>query len=1697
MSFLHGVLETVKDDESVKKYDVNVSNKISTLPEKLATTEVSEALQAWSGELEERTDKTQNTFKELRDINIGSIESSLHFLNQCSPENVVTMLENCILDSVKLDNAFVVAEEAYKNLDPKLKDKLKDAVNNIKLQVREFAAAARNDELKGLLEEGERQLGTLETALREECKREINVYKDYLENQFKTQIKERITEINGALKTHISTLLSWIDKANPFVRECLEVVEEILNDLNGNVKNSRNYPKEIRDHARKLKDDAKALYETMQATHRYITYQIETALGAVKYELTDCVKADFAKLRDAIKGTVGMYVSQLGEKVKSQLTTLTKKIADDDAADDDMKQYEGLLDEVENGVGMYAQQFTEGNFERKVGEWIKDILKNYPVKGYIDAYVDTKNGRMNGKTPEMLRDAVEHHIKNELRSEIGAGNINTTAKIQGNVEAVIRGIEAFVAKLEGRFQSPGIGALASSVVTAIVSTTHPNVFNGFPVDTEKYLQPAVQLNLHQLLGVTRQTAKELSSFALKKWSGDNTLASNVTQAIDKVKALAQDLADKLKPDQASGPSTNLGAELQQEVEKQVGDTYGQNGQEVSTNRNGFTTSYDGKDGTVKVTGFLDKAKGSDGLERIKNVHGVNGAITVKTIRDLYVELIRNFDNLIDVIKYKVGETDTKESCLKYKLDRVKCLINNNTDDEQVYGQVGLTKIYTDLSIQRGNLEQLITTAENFITDIIQAEAARTISRLQQFVTEKITKVKKHLQVTAKEEYHYKINKLFTSMKQQVSSNILTIEQTIRQDLNSGVKGLLRKVMDKERKDKVAENMLLKLNEHQNKNANEKFTTLSKNLREYLKPIVNHVENEAMTAVAGKATHPNDESDNVRKTREKLDDLIDHLGREKDRKSYNYDYQFSEKLENLKSQVTSLSPSNFHGFHNPLLLDALKAGMTKFTEQLRHAYVNAYSGKTVTWEETKKPGDTSSETVLSTEGRNCAKVCLTILERVFHDLNDLRKKCIPNTGQWKDDTVFLYDAANTADNLLGAWLNGRGYRVSKKKQDGQLNRKKTGGDIHGLLVSMIHHNRVFRDDDANYDNDGSLRTVHYYLDTYYYVTHLEYHPSPRAPCNIYQMLQWLLGLYYNPICKKLEAHIKTLFDKPNGKNDTRDYKEIPAKELKLSATTTFSAENVTHNLAYVSDLAEKALVAIMGHGHADGVYACDFYTNNANLLYPSNPASCLDMLTDISLRVYHQLEFLFTQCQRTSDTNSWRDCWYGRHIGGSSWTCNSIQCPTQNADQKGNQNHDQMCNQKCGLQVNCGLKSPLQSFLEDGLQGFLPHQFKNPGCKLECTVSNHRGLPCKTPMGFTDISNAASHTKNGAYLRKVLIGVCGRPNTPLALLCAQLTCLLQRTPQTLDDLFSFYYYFLSEWSRDTEHKQTAFNEALTRAYFGQSYADFNANSIWFSSHHSHRTHLKGDLYSLHRCDYEGNSEISCGRYLQPMGMNIWNTFSNKNADKYLSWVVYLTETFYDLLKKLYDDCCEKCDKQGTKCYEKCCDKMCPVKSSYESKQSDSDTKQSQAVTNVHHIKDCKSIANCPFTRPTLAKYGFVFQSSYNLSGNDDVNMRRTCRDFCQTLERALDKTEAKGHALARLIYRTIPNYLWAIRSKFSITLVALWSLSLLYLLHIAVVRLDVLRIRSHLRSPASHRIAAQSLLAAARVKALANVKYFSP
>ncbi|CDR71451.1 hypothetical protein, conserved, partial [Babesia bigemina] len=505
-------------------------------------------------------------------------------------------------------------------------------------------------------------------------------------------------------------------------------------------------------------------------------------------------------------------------------------------------------------------------------------------------------------------------------------------------------------------------------------------------------------------------------------------------------------------------------------------------------------------------------------------------------------------------------------------------------------------------------------------------------------------------------------------------------------------------------------------------------------------------------------------------------------------------------------------------------------------------------------------------------------------------------------------------------------------------------------------------------------------------------------------------------------------------------------------------------------------AHSVLTAIMGHGHAGGRYAVDYNTNAENFDYPSNAAACFDLLADILERLYHQFRFLCSQCENGRESGGWADCWYGRYVAGSDWQCNEKQCANQICDQTKNQTRDQIHEQMGDQHPKCGVKSPLQSYLEDGLQGFLPHQFKKPGCKLDCTVSNHRGLPCKTPMGFCDISELASHTKTGADLRKILRDFCGE-KSHLRSLCACIICLMQKPPLTLGDMFAFYYNYIYGWTtQDREHREGAFNKAVSAAHFENKYDELKVHNLFSPSHSAvWQGHSSGSLGSFVCTSRES---VVCGPYLYPINSEIRNIYAAKYADKYLSWIVYQTETFYDLLKKLYDECNSNCGPKGSNCLTTCCVKDCP--------------RHRKPPTPKEHHTDCKSIVQCRKALPTLSKYGFVFLQQAKLNGKDGLEKKRTCQNFCTAFKEVFNKESI----LVELI-RKIDDFIFTIRQPFIWLNVALWSLSLFYLICVMVGRLDVLHIRSHLRIPSSHKITAQSLLAAAQVGRLAKISYLQP
>ncbi|GBE63381.1 hypothetical protein, conserved [Babesia ovata] len=311
---------------------------------------------------------------------------------------------------------------------------------------------------------------------------------------------------------------------------------------------------------------------------------------------------------------------------------------------------------------------------------------------------------------------------------------------------------------------------------------------------------------------------------------------------------------------------------------------------------------------------------------------------------------------------------------------------------------------------------------------------------------------------------------------------------------------------------------------------------------------------------------------------------------------------------------------------------------------------------------------------------------------------------------------------------------------------------------------------------DYSRDGgALKTLLELLETFFRLHHLNPPPNPRAPCSVYETLMWFSGLPYNSVYIDLTADgFSSLFDKTEkpASTDTHDsfisYEDLD--EVSLEAyPEPITVGNLSDNLTEVCHYSHDLLTTIMGHGHAGGVYACDYNVNPHGLIYPQNMNTLICLLFDLLKRLHYQLYLLYQQCSYENSLGGWRECWYGCGIGGSNWKCNNLQCPNQAGNQNADQMHKQTCNQnpnqKCNQYPKCGIKSPLQSFLEDGLQGFLPHDVSSNRGQIKCSLGNHYGIPCRIPMGFADIDTVASRRQTGESLNNILAEICGASSSP--------------------------------------------------------------------------------------------------------------------------------------------------------------------------------------------------------------------------------------------------------------------------------------------------------------------------------------------
>ncbi|CDR71461.1 hypothetical protein, conserved [Babesia bigemina] len=1586
------------------------------------------------------------------------------------------------------------------DLNDKIETKVRHSISNVKHESERLKALAQKEQsdLDATIKLISDALSGLGVEVKNEICKQVRDLVEHLKGRVQL-IKLQLEDIDKSLKQYAKELQQWIENADKEVQAAKSEAVGIENKKPGE------------NNQRKLTEVAKALADRSGVLCRYIDdvkkeFNTKVKAALIEVQAMDGkLKEDLYKVKDA--------VNQQVEGIKSKIKNLNRILRYGEDADgseehqeikqiveylrDQLKAITGSvglretsttgLEGIRNKMNQYVKKYSKDKFGDTAEGWIKDIWRNNVVVRYwLGEYLGykTEPGELplseHGK--DVISEEILQRIASQIKEQLDADVIkHIEVKPQGNVQtqltAIHGGINRFVELLGRRVTKEnstfvtGIAKQLESEVASILKAHHAKEI--------RYLESAVQSTMVALSSSARQAWAEIHSFALLATNlGTSGTTTSVADDIVKVFDAASGFEEKVKhalkhPPRGRPPSTPSHAAA---VDAAITGVTEELGKKLKPGV-GSAVTLDKDETFQQYNAFVDqseeslKSLTSEKLEDVKENAGTlptkikeigTYAATGFSVEATRESLGKWSGNIKDELKNVLDSFAFYGTLIKGMLDKHIKAIGKGTENQNTLQH--LQKKLLELNAGP------VTTALKEANDIIEKAddvTTNTLRPLRNHVDKQVSEAQKALSTHARRQYVSSIDALLRAFAKKTESELKPLLIDVNSDLNIGLKGFMKKFDEKF------------VGSVEAIGAIDATSFTVQGLRKIYPmsqaaKILNDGFDEFFTKLQKQPDVVSD-VDKYAPTQKALQILLGKLA-----KSQHFDHEFNTSLGALKDAIARFNPSKF-GDTSTVITQFLKDGLSALLGEIGRAYVNTYEGsKAISWEETLAVKKT-------VEGENAARVFLTTLKILCDDLSELHKQCTEK-AEWRGRQV--YASAATNDNPLGDHFVKCGYQVASAKggQDGELrcSPKMMGENIlaklNAIVTSVTETPHFLTCKPNGKQNIFSVIDVitclFQHANEYFRVTHLPISSAGRYPSSIYDMLRWLCGLTYHPVYDDLSLNaFSDLFEKKEEPDAKVQGDGIPVKDEKedmLEAhPANITALNLREMLTEVCHYSYDVLVSLLGHGHAGGIYACDFNTNPDRLSYPSNSSKCLDLLTEICLRLFHQLSFLYKQCTYPTQLGGWLDCHYGRDVGGSNWICNTMQCPNQNAGQT----HNQTCDQKCNQTPKCGLKSPLQSFLEDGLPGFLPHPYGKSDCKMKCDAPNHFGKPCQTPMGFADLTNLASINGTGKRIKDALHQFCGKEISPLTKLCSDLVCLLQRPPQTLGDMFAFYYNFTNRWTvGSNKHREAAFDTAVNNANFGATYEELKIYYIFSGSHSAvWKGHSAGSLGSLVCSSKES---IECGPYLCPVSHFIYGTFSSKHADKYLSWIVYQTTTFYDLLKKLYDECNSNCGPKGSNCLTTSCVKDC--------------LRLRKPPTPKEHHSDCKSIVQCKKTLPTLSKYGFVFLQQAKLNGNEGLEKKRTCRNFCAAFKEVFNKESI----LVELI-KKIDEFIFTIRQPFIWLNVALWSLSLFYLICVMVGRLDVLHIKSHLRIPSSHKITAQSLLAATQVGRLAKISYLQP
>ncbi|CDR71957.1 hypothetical protein, conserved [Babesia bigemina] len=1667
MAFLSGVLSAVKDENEVTTYDIHLDKRLEKVLEEVnkkigsgraglaaSVDAVKGWLEGYEGEVREKTEALKRNVKLLNNSITDTYIAKFDSYHDRSLEQIHDVFIKCTADLFGTMSVLKNNSQGYMSLDYGLKTKLEVPLGKIDEALKMLKNTANDSDLFRQAKRVDDQLVTQRDHVVNSIETGSNVLLSTFAEEF-NRVVGVINRLNDDKRTYFQGIHETLTDAERLIQNFdttykYKIVEQFENlkihlaniDADrGDKGNSK-----LKNHFEALKTDVQKIGNDVSVENIKLNEWKDAALTAVH-------KA---------QATIGELVNVLNGEEVGKLPK--KKAAVTTAAEEIYQQNEHLWASIMQAGRALEEKVSAAQESLKtLDEAVsKDLMElkfgiNERMGWYVDKLKEAANKAdqaANGPSASSVKpDDILNLLDGELKKLYSAAkekSLTMNGKDLGS-DDLNEALQAFhdSLKLTNKKTNKSITIIDAiredlqNAVAAALKKAHQKV------DSVKHLMTHYRMHLND-------------SGAIK--SAIRSIQTDVKKALDEAPQIGHLLYT----------SNNLTSKFDAFIH--AIQQLAQNGAPHSQNKNSvshYLADLDQMIVTADEEGYTLTADYSSDLN-----------LSIKRLAKIYDKLKDLQKNIAAVTKSTdAGEIDEIIS----HLQGLPALVDKAT----LQTKQNIYDLYNNLVDKISFMRQSFELADNAMTNAISSlqqtfnsvreNAKSGVENLRNYLIDLAVKSFSTLTTEVRMLFAERHKADLKALKISVESQIPVVIEILHYDKRNGLKGLMKRMNNHE-------TTFQKMSTLFQQRSVDDFKHMALQFKMLVGSYLEYTEEQAMTP--GKSPQPTDQSEKVRHLKDAVDSLLHYLKQNGHlTRQYMFDHHFDDLLTSLNSLVTSLSPS----FTSPSpLLGPLKTGLSKFAEQLGHAYVNRYSGRKMgkllevkPSSENQKPAktqlsDTSTDNYdLTPEGRNCAKVCLTIVEMVSEDLKYLREQC---ETKWAPKKIY-------SGSSLGSFLTKCGYRVAIKDtdQNGELQCKSSmkGEQVHERLMTKKYSSdseiKHLKECESNKDQETGkpkkssnfhifdlINCLHHHLETYYSINHMATFASKKQPCSVYEMLCWMSGLPHNNVYFDLTTDgFDALFDKREKKeDDSIEFEYITVEDKTPNSLTAYPLMirrgDITNAIVHLTSYAPTVLTTILGTGDEFTTYAVDFRTNHLKFSYPSRAEDCLHTLLDILRRIFPPLKFLHSQCDTLTSEHGWYRCKYGKDV-------QSAKLP---------------CTKHSKTETECQPRSPLMSFLGDCLPGHLPHQLTSVGCKAECKSCPKAtpGQPCLTPLGFRGFSGS---TKLGKELGNVLTKFFSNG------IATPLLSFVPKPPSSLPEHFGFALYLVKGWgegsTRTGKNGTQGYVEEAMKSQSIKLYSDTTPltdalRTAYGDARGSHqdKDHLPlyADLASLSmvKSCVDKVNHVYCAPYLSSVCGDSYGYFAKKHSDHYLSWAIYLPWTFWDLLNNLYNAFCSiNCQDWGCRgCLrgDKCKKGQHGVV----------DKDKPSAICQCPSIVDCKGVA------PTLYQYGFVFGEASTLN---DKDAPKKCSDFCSQLKNVL-----KSKYFEKL-FDECDMFLWRIREPFSYLVLSLWLLSFLYLLHIMVIRLDLLHIKSHLHSPSSHRIAAQSLLAAARVNKLGKMFYLQP